>query len=251
MMEYRVKQVAELAGVSVRTLHYYDEIDLLSPARVASNGYRYYSSSELFRLQQILIYRELGFELEEIGAVLDDPDYNLSESLQQQKRALKDEIARLEGVVATIDRTIVRLSGGVEMKDKQIFEGLSRDQLDSYRLEATGRWGDEQVSDSYRLWESYTEQQQQAIIDEGNAIYNDLVECVALGAEHPDTQALIARWNQHLRYFYEPSIERMRGLGEMYAHSPEYLEKFRQLHPALPEFLRSAISMYCDRLQET
>jgi hypothetical protein len=136
------------------------------------------------------------------------------------------------------------------MAAKEIFRGLTKEEQEQYRREATERWGEEEVIASYTLWESYTDQQKQEIMDEGNAIYAGLAESIPLGADHPETQALISRWHRHLRYFYEPSIERMRRLGEMYVQSPEFAWQFRSLHHDLPEFLRSAINSYCDQLEQ-
>jgi DNA-binding transcriptional MerR regulator len=247
-MEYTVKDVADLAGVSVRTLHYYDEIGLLTPSRVARNGYRSYGSSELFRLQQILILRELGFELKQIAALLDDPDHDPIKALHQHRQALGQELERLSALVATIDSTVARLQGGAQMEEGEIFRGLTRKEQERFKQEAIERWGEEQVSSSYRLWDSYSGQEQQQIIEQGNTIYSELAGSISLGPEHPQTQSLIARWHRHLRYFYEPSIERLRGLGELYVHSPEFADRFRDLHPELPEFLRQAITVYCDHL---
>ena len=247
-MEYTVKDVADLAGVSVRTLHYYDEIGLLSPSRLARNGYRSYGSSELFRLQQILILRELGFELKQIAVLLDDRDHDPIRALHQHRKALEQEIERLRVLVATIDNTVARLQGGVQMDEREIFRGLTSEEQERYKQEAIERWGEEQVSSSYRLWDSYSEQEQQQIMEQGNAIYSELAGSINLGPEHPQTQSLIARWHRHLRYFYEPSIERLRGLGEMYVHSPEFADRFRDLHPDLPEFMRTAIQVYCGQM---
>ena len=231
-MEYTVKDVADLAGVSARTLHYYDEIGLLSPSRLARNGYRSYGSSELFRLQQILILRELGFELKQIAVLLDDRDHDPIRALHQHRKALEQEIERLRVLVATIDNTVARLQGGVQMDEREIFRGLTSEEQERYKQEAIERWGEEQVSSSYRLWDSYSE----------------LAGSISLEPEHPQTQSLIARWHRHLRYFYEPSIERLRGLGEMYVHSPEFADRFRDLHPDLPEFMRTAIQVYCGQM---
>jgi DNA-binding transcriptional MerR regulator len=248
-MEYTVKQLSDLAGVTPRTLHYYHEIDLLVPSRVGVNGYRYYRGAELFRLQQILFLREMGLRLEEIGQILDHPDYDPITSLQEHRRALAKQIERLELLISTIDKTITRYRGGAEMAAKEIFRGLTKEEQEQYRREATERWGEEEVIASYTLWESYMDQQKQEIMDEGNAIYAGLAESIPLGVDHPETQALIARWHRHLRYFYEPSIERMRGLGEMYVQSPEFADRFRKFDKALPKFLNVAIQAYCDDLE--
>lgn len=248
-MEYTVKEIADLAGVSVRTLHYYDEIGLLSPSRVGSNGYRHYEAPELFRLQQILLYREMGFELKQVASILDRPDFNPLQSLIEHRCALERKIERLQVLIGTVDRTLAKLKGELDMDEKGIFNGLSSEEQEGYKQEAIELWGTEEVKPSYERWSSYSEAQQQKILDEGNAIYADLVECMPNGVESPEAQSVMARWHRNLRYFYEPSIERMRGLGEMYVNHPEFAHRLRNRHPDLPEFLCSAIRAYCDKLE--
>jgi DNA-binding transcriptional MerR regulator len=248
-MEYTVRQLADMAGVTPRTLHYYHEIGLLVPSRVAENGYRYYRGAELFRLQQILFYREMGFSLVQIGQILDHPDYDAVASLQEHRRALITQIQRLDMLVSTVDKTIERYVGGSEMSSNEIYKGLKKEEQEQFQQEAEERWGAEEVSASYRLWNSYSDQQKQEIMDEGNAIYNELAQSIPLGPEHPETQALIARWHRHLRYFYDPSIERMRGLAQMYVSDPDFADRFRKFDEDLPEYINSAVQAYCDGLE--
>ncbi|MGD8632863.1 MAG: TipAS antibiotic-recognition domain-containing protein, partial [Anaerolineales bacterium] len=170
--------------------------------------------------------------------------------LHEHRLLLQAEIERLKVLVGTVDNTIARLRGELDMDEKEIFGGLTADQQESYKKEAIERWGEEEVSQSYRLWDSYSESQKQEIMKEGNAIYQDLVDCISLGHADARTKAEITRWHRHLRYFYEPSIARLRGLGEMYVNHPEFAERFRKMHPDLPEFLRAAINSYCDDLEK-
>ncbi|MBF8284238.1 MAG: Transcriptional regulator MerR family, partial [Anaerolineales bacterium] len=105
-MDYTVKQLSNLAGVSVRTLHFYDEIGLLRPTRVGANGYRYYGDAAVLRLQQILFYKELGLSLDEIAEVLDQPDFDVVRALEAHRRALQQRLGRLRHLMKTVDRTI-------------------------------------------------------------------------------------------------------------------------------------------------
>jgi MerR family transcriptional regulator, thiopeptide resistance regulator len=124
MKNYTVKQLAELSGVSIRALHYYDEIGLLMPAFVGDNRYRYYGPEELLRLQQIIIHRELGLSLTEIARLLDCPDSNRLDALIEQKARLEKEAARYATMVKTIDRTIAKLKGELTMQDADLYSGL-------------------------------------------------------------------------------------------------------------------------------
>jgi DNA-binding transcriptional MerR regulator len=248
-MVYTVKQLAELAGVSVRTLHYYDEIDLLKPSSVGENGYRYYADDEVLRLQQILFFRELGFSLQAIRTILDDPAFDVVAALRAHRQALEDRVRRLHILIQTVDSTILHLMGEVDMSKKKLFAGFSAEEEERYHQEAREQYGADEVDASYKLWNSYTPQQKEQIMAEGQAIYTDVIALMDQGADSPEVQQVIARWHQHLRCFYEPTIERLRGLGQLYVDHPDFARNFRDMHPDLPEFMRAAITHYCDQLE--
>src|SRR5882672_6371148 len=124
-MAYTVKQVAAMSGVSVRTLHFYDETGLLKPAYHRSNGYRFYEEPQLLTLQQILFYRELGFELKQIKRILGRADFAIIAALRSHRQVLQKDLARTRRLVATIDKTIQHLKGTRKMKGKEMFAGFS------------------------------------------------------------------------------------------------------------------------------
>ena len=130
-------------------------------------------------------------------------------------------------------------------KDK-LFAGFTPEEEERYTQEAREQYGEEEVNASVALWKSYSPEQQAAIKAEGQAIYQDLAAAVDQDPASPDVQQVIARWHQHMRYFYEPSIERLRGLGQLYVDHPDFARNFRALHPDLPEFMQAAITHYCD-----
>ena len=245
---YTVKQLSELAGVSVRTLHYYDEIGLFKPSCVGENGYRYYQDEALFRLQQILFFRELDLGLSDIKAIIEKPDFDLLAALHTHRNALQDKVRRLNDLIQTVDSTILHLTGEVNMSKKKLFQGFTEEEEKRYAQEAREAYGEEAVNESYKLWNSYSPQQKEQIGAEGQAIYEDLVALMEKGSTSPEIQAVIARWHQHLRSFYEPSVERLRGLGQLYVEQPDFARNFRELHPNLPEFMREAITHYCEGL---
>ena len=249
-MAYTVKQLSDLAGVSVRTLHHYNEIGLLILSWLAKNGYRHYDDDAVLRLQQILFYRELELSLTEINAILDMPGFDMLAALGAHRAGLEVKIQRLQDLIKTIDRTIMHLIGEVDMSKKGLFKGFIPEEEQRYEQEARQRWGDEEVSASYKRWNSYNPQQKEDIKAEGDAIYSDLVSQIEAGKTptNPEVQAIVAHWHQHMRYFYEPSAARLQGLGQMYVDSPDFATKFRELHPDLPEFTRDAINHYCEIL---
>jgi DNA-binding transcriptional MerR regulator len=245
---YTVKQLARIAGVSARTLHYYDEIGLLNPDRNPNNGYRLYPYEALLRLQQILFLRELGLSLDEILVVLDQPGFNLLNALEMHRKALLARQERLAALVQTVDRTINHLKGSIPMDDKQLFEGFSEEQQAEYAKEAERRWGSQNVKESQKRWASYSPEKKKAVLEEGKAIYLDLIASMPLGPSSPQAQACVARWHQNLRNFYEPTKEILLGLGDLYNDDPDFNATFVRMHPDLAPFVREAIKHYCQKL---
>ncbi|KAA3664831.1 MAG: MerR family transcriptional regulator [Chloroflexi bacterium] len=245
---YTVKQLADLAGVSRRTLHYYDEIGLLRPFSTTKSGYRQYDDSALFRLQQILFFREIGLDLRNIKEILDDPDFDLISALRSHRQTMQEKKKRLETLIQTVDTTIMHLIGDVEMSKKNIFDGFNEEKQKQYEKEAVDNWG-ETASESIKLWNSYSEERKAEIMQEGSDIYQEIVTNMGKGTGSPEIRALLVRWHQHMRYFYEPSIETLGGLGNMYDEHPDFNATFTKMHPDLPGFLKEAIAIYVDELE--
>lgn len=246
---HTVKQLSQLAGVSVRTLHYYDEIGLLKPSSVGENGYRHYSDENLFRLQQILFFREMDLDLLQIKKILDNKQFDSVTALQSHRQMLQEKVTRLQTLIQTVDTTIMHLIGEVNMSKKKIFEGFSEEKQKQYEQQAMKEYGEDSVRQSIKLWNSYTEAQKEQIKQEGSAIYLDLAANMGNGIESPEIQATLGRWHQHLRHFYEPSLEVLRGLGNTYNEHPDFNATFTAIHPDLPAFLQKAITCYVDALE--
>ncbi len=243
-MTYTVKQLADLAGVSVRTLHYYDAIELLEPESVGANGYRRYDEQALYRLQQILFFRELGFRLDEIKLILDRSDFDVLAALQKHRAVLEERSERLTQLIQTVDKTILRLKGDSTVSDEELFVGLDEGKQEEYAEQARQRWGAQQVDESIKRWGEYSAEQKAQFAGEGEAIRRDLAANMSRGYSSPAVQAIVARWHQHLRYFYEPSLERLRGLGQLYVDDPDFRATYSKVDPKLPEFFRDAIEYY-------
>lgn len=252
-MVHTVKQLADLAGVSRRTLHYYDEIGLLHPSEKRENGYRYYDDTAVMRLQQILFFRELGLSLDEIGTAVAAPDFDLLQSLQTHRHALQQRAKRLESLIQTIDKTIDHLEGNIEMNTNDFFAGFDEATQKRYEEEAAERWDADEVRATSQRWNNYSAYQKKQIMDEGNVIYVDLLGEMEKGAsvDAPEVQQIIGRWHQHMRYFYEPSVERLRGLGWGYANDPAFAAFYEKIHPDMPQYISQAITVYCDNLGES
>lgn len=247
-MTYTVKQLADLAGVTPRTLHYYDEIGLLRPTSVAANGYRYYDEVAVLRLQQILFYRELGLSLEDIRAILDSPSFDVSAALRQHRAALFGRVERLNRLISTIDNTILFLEGAIVMNDKELFTGFDEETQARYEQEAAEMYDPEIVRESNKRWRAYSDEEKADIMAQGSAIYRELAGLIGRAPDDPAVQQLIGRWHQHMRAFYEPSPQILRGLGEAYETNPEFSRLYTAIHPDLPAFLHKAIDRYVDGL---
>ena len=246
---HTVKKVSKLAGVSVRTLHYYDEIGLLKPSSVGANGYRHYDDAALFRLQQILLYREMDIELAQIRRILDDEAFDPFTALEQHRATLTRKIERLGTLIETVDTTLFHLLGEINMSNKHIFDGFNEEKQKQYEQQAIKEYGKESVQASMKRWNRYSKAEQAAIKQEGGAIYADIVANMEQGPQSAEVQALLGRWHQHLRHFYEPSMARLRGLGSSYHEHPDFNATFAAMHPELPAFLQQAINHYVDELE--
>jgi DNA-binding transcriptional MerR regulator len=249
-MVYTVKQLADLAGISRRTLHYYDEIGLLPPSHKGENGYRYYDDEAVLRLQQILFHHELGLSLDDIKTAVDAPDFDLVAALHIHRQILVQKARRLDNLIHTIDKTIDHLEGKLEMSTQDFFAGFDEETQKEYEKEAAERWDVEEVKATSQRWNNYSEAKRKQIIAEGNTVYTDLLAEMDKGIDSPEVQQIIGRWHQHMRYFYEPSVERLRGLGWGYENDPAFAAFYEKMHPDMPRFIHQAIDYYCDHLNE-
>lgn len=247
-MSYTVKQLADLADVTPRTLHYYDEIGLLRPSSIGENGYRYYDDTAALRLQQILFYRELDLSLNEISAILASAEFDVEAALHQHRRALQKRAGRLNHLIETIDNTIQHLRGEKKMSTQELFQGFDDETQAQYEQEAAEMYGAETVQESSRRWKSYTVEEKARIMAQAGEIYRDLADMLDRDPADADVQAAIGRWHQNIRAFYEPTPEILRGLGHAYTESPEFTAFFAAMHPDLPDFLRRAIDQHVDTL---
>lgn len=248
---YQVKEVARLTGVSVRTLHYYDEIGLLVPAGRSAAGYRLYDDDSLFRLQQILIGRELGLALEDIRRSLDDPDFNHKEALLAQRRQLVERARTTREMIRAVDRALEILDTdekGAEMKMQEIFDGFDPK---AYEAEAQARWGE---TDAYKVsakrTKAYTAADWQTINEQQNAIYDEMAAAMQSGREPGDDQVTGIAERHRLfidRWFYPCSRKMHCGLADLYEADDRFAETIDKHGDGLASFLASAIRANVER----
>lgn len=246
MMRYSIKELADIAGISKRTLRHYDQIGLLIPNRNDENGYRVYDETAVLRLQQILFFRELDFGLADIQAILDDPTFDQLQALQTHKQALQNRAKRLNNLIQTIDKTISNLQGEHKMSDVDLFEGFSEEQEKEYAQQAREQYDPKLVEASYRRWQNYGKDKQDAIKEEGKQMYRQLLALIDTDPTSPPVQALIKEWHKQIRYFYDPTKEIMQGLAHSYVNDPAFASTYEKMHPNMPTFLRDAILHYTE-----
>lgn len=246
---YRVKDVARLAGVSVRTLHYYDEVGLLRPHGRSAAGYRIYSETDLLRLQQIVIRRELGFPLEEIRSSLDDPGYDPKAALLAQRRELERRAERTRTMLQAIDSALSVLEGhdprGSTMSTtdmKRLFDGFDPS---AHEEEAAQRWGStEAFAISKARTARYTDADWKTIKDEQAAVYADLAAAQAAGRAPSEASvaALVERHRRVIdRWFYPCDAAMHRQLADLYEGDPRFAANIDRFGEGLTTFLVAAI----------
>jgi DNA-binding transcriptional MerR regulator len=247
-MTYSVKKLARLANVSVRTLHYYDTIGLLTPKRVAGNNYREYGEAELLKLQQILFFRELDFPLEEIKRILNEPGFDMLAALRDQKRLIEMRKNRLLNLMKTIERTMKKIQNETTMEDKELYGNFSKEEMDEYAREAKARWGNtEAYKESQERTKNWTKEDYARVAKAGDELMKKIASHMALGAASPEVQALIAEHYNSLRTFYEPNLEMYVGLANMYVDDPRFRATFERYDKDLPQFMRDAMLAYVEK----
>jgi DNA-binding transcriptional MerR regulator len=248
-MGYSVKQLSRLAGVSVRTLHYYDSLGLRRPEAIGPRGYRSYGEAPLLRLQQILFCRELGLSLREIGEILDGPALDLVAPLEPHRVALRERAERLEILLATLDKTIRHLEGTQAMSNEELYEGFNEARQEECEQGIRETYGDVLLNESKRRWARHSQAEKAAMILHGHEFFDAVVQNMGLGPGSPEVQAQIAALHQSVGLFYDCTLEVLRGLGEMYATHPPFVATFRKRHTYLPQFLHRAVTVFVDARQ--
>ena len=244
-----VKEVSRLSGVSVRTLHYYDEIGLLSPTKTTQAGYRLYDDAALSRLRQILFFRELDFPLKEIGEILSDPSFDETKALKNHRALLCLKQQRLERLIDLVDRILK----GENIQDMKPFDQSEiQAAKEKYAAEAKERWGSTPAfAQSQKKAQGYTDAQWQSIQQEMDEIFSGFHRHMQQSPDAPEVQALVGRWQDHLsRYYYDCTPEILAGLGQMYTEDERFLQNIDSRYGAgTAAFLSAAIAAYVKQAQ--
>ena len=240
-----VGEVAALAGVTVRTLHHYDRIGLLSPSGRTGAGYRQYGPADLDRLHQVLLYRELGFPLEEVATLLDAPDADPAAHLRRQHRLLRDRLERTQAMVAAVEKEMEARQMGISLTPEERFELFGDGFSDEYQAEAEERWGDTEAwAQSQRRTSAYTKEDWVRIKDETQAIQRRFAEAMQAGAPAESDRAMdvAEEHRQHItRWFYDCPPAMHAGLGRMYVEDERFTAHYEQLAPGLAQYVSTAV----------
>ena len=249
-MEYTVHKLGRLAGVSTRTLRYYDEIGLLKPARVNSSGYRIYGPAEVNRLQQILFYRELGMDLNRIKEIVTSPSFDEVKALKEHREKLLNERKRLDQLIANVEKTINWYERKVDMTDQEKFEGFKRQMIEEnekkYGKEAREKYGDEAVDQSNRKLMSMS----QAEFEEAGRLAEEVKTVLAEAFKTGDPAGELAQkaaslhkqWLMHYWDSYSP--EAHANLAQLYVDDERFKAYYDEKQPGTAAFLRDAIHIF-------
>ncbi len=251
-MEYTVQELADMAGISGRTLRYYDEIGILKPKGRNASGYRVYGEVQVDELQQILFYRELGMSLEQIRDTITDPAFDGLKALREHRARLLDKREHIERLIDNVDRSIAAKEGRVHMSSEEKFEGFKRRLIDEnekkYGKEVRARYGDEAVERSNQAFRQMTAEQYAEFEQLGAQVIETLKEAFATGDPSSElaqkTADLHRQWLTYAWGRYDK--EAHAGLAQMYVDDERFTAFYDQYQPGATEFLRAAILIYTD-----
>lgn len=254
-MEYTVQKLGKLAGVSTRTLRYYDQIGLLKPAKINESGYRIYGQAEVDRLQQILFYRELGVNLKQIKRIITAPTFNGLMALKEHRRQLLDKKRQLEMLIANVNKTIAVTEGRITMTDEEKFEGFKQKLLEEnerkYGQEVREKYGEEAVEASNRAFQGMAKEDYANWEKLGETVLETLKAALATGDPAGELgQKTADLHRQWLTYTWgKYNKEAHAGLAQMYVDDPRFSAYYDKVQPGAVVFLRDAIHIYTKKIK--
>ncbi|GLQ17140.1 MerR family transcriptional regulator [Maritalea porphyrae] len=258
MKTYQVKQVAQMAGISVRALHHYDQIGLLCPAFVGDNGYRYYTRDELVRLQEILFFKEMGIGLNEIAQILEEPDHERAKMLEQQKSRLEQDQRRQLQLIKTIERSIDELNGVRKMNVSDLYKGFSKEKQAAYEQELIDKLGPDMAKE---IEDAKQKLKQDGLDGENQLIAQRMAELAdiegevvlalqgGIAADDAELDNVIARHHNWVGQWWkkQPDQAAYIGLSQMYQSHEDFVARYEALAPGLTEYLAAAMVAYAKR----
>ncbi|MEH7114113.1 MerR family transcriptional regulator [Neobacillus niacini] len=254
-MEYTIQKLASLAGVSTRTLRYYDEIGILKPARINSSGYRIYGQAEVNRLQQILFYRELGVGLDSIKEIVTAPSFDGTKALQEHREKLLEKREQLDLLIANVDKTLAVTEGRMTMSNKEKFKGFKKklveDNEKKYGKEIREKYGKDAVEASNAKVMNMTQEQYDEVTALGEKLSLTLAEAFKTDDPACELAQRAAELHKQWLCFYwkEYSKEAHAGLAQMYVADERFTAYYDKEQPGTAEFLRNAIHIFTGQIE--
>ncbi|OKP85153.1 MerR family transcriptional regulator [Paenibacillus helianthi] len=255
-MEYTVQKLGALAGISTRTLRYYDEFGILKPARINSSGYRIYGQAEVDRLQQILFYRELGLSLEGIKALVTAPSFDGARALREHHEKLLQRRQQLDRLILNVERTLAQTEGRITMSNEEKFAGFKQKLIDDneqkYGQEIRGKYGDEAVEKSNRKLRNMTEEQYDRVQETEAEMFAALEQAM----EDGDPASVLAQkaadlHRQWLTFYWDTyTKEAHAGVAQMYVDDERFTAYYDKNRSGAARFLRDAVHVYTGSEQE-
>lgn len=251
-MEYTVQKLAKMAGISTRTLRYYDEINLLKPARINSSGYRIYGQAEVDKLQQILFYREMGVSLEQIKEIINDPGFDVIQALKGHREKLLEKRKQIDLLISNVEKTIAEKEGRITMSDKEKFEGFKKKLVDEnekkYGKEVREKYGADALERSNRKVLGMSQEQYEELEKLTTEVLDTLDAAFKTGDPAGELAQKAADLHRKWLCFYwdDYSKEAHAGLAQMYVDDPRFKAYYDRNQPGTAEFLRDAILIYTD-----
>lgn len=256
-MEYTINKLAKLAGISTRTLRYYDEINLLKPYRVSSSGYRIYGQKEVDLLQQILFYKELELPLDKIKEIITNENFDCKKALYDHKESILKQQEKINKLLNNVNKTIMSIEGETEMKNEEKFEGLKRNMIneneEKYGDEIREKYGENAVNESYKKFSKLTKEQWEEVENLSSGVNKNIKEAMKKNDincdEAKEGVRLHKKW---LGYFMECSETMQLQLAQMYVDDERFTKYYEDnIGEGAALFLReAATSLYDAKFNE-
>ncbi len=244
-MPYTVKQLADLAGITIRTLHHYDKIGLLSPSSHTKKGYRLYEEKDLIQLQQILFFKELEFSLDEIKRMMHTDNFNLMQALKDQKKLMRLKKHRMDKLLQSIDTTINSMKKNQKLSPQELYDPFNDDDVKQYQQEVKERWG---KTDAYKQSMQRVKKMSKEQMEKIKADQKQNEEMIAsLMEQGPENQAVQEQIEIHykgINQFYDCSLDMYQNLADMYVSDPRFTAHYDKTKPELAKFMQKAITIY-------
>jgi len=242
MKPLTINQAAKLCGITVRTLHYYDEVGLLTPSLIAENGYRLYDENALKRLQEILFFKQLNMPLKDIREIMENPIYDKNEALQKHRKLLVLQRVRLDKLIKLLDDNLE--SDKLNLKEFDMTE--IKQQINKYKEEVKQRWGStEAYRQSSKKTAVYKDEDWKRIKAEGDRIFDEFADSMESKPGSKSADALVLEWQKHITdNFYDCTDEILSGLADMYVNDPRFSDNINKHGEGLAEFISQSIKNY-------